>query len=68
MNSIVGVGRAQLLRRVGADGHLLHAWTEGRGEEMVLLTMIDDATSRLLARFYPADTVEARISICWAGG
>jgi hypothetical protein len=29
----------------------LHDWSEGRGAEMVLLTMIDDATSRLLARF-----------------
>ena len=35
----------------------IHDWTEGRGEEMVLLHMIDDATSRLLARFYDADTV-----------
>ena len=26
----------------------LHPWTEGRGEEMVLLTMIDDASSRML--------------------
>jgi transposase len=35
----------------------LHDWTEGRGEDMVLLHMIDDATSRLLARFYDADNV-----------
>ncbi len=35
----------------------IHDWTEGRGETMVLLHMIDDATSRLLARFYDADTV-----------
>jgi hypothetical protein len=35
----------------------IHEWTEGRGEEMVLIHMIDDATSRLLARFYDADTV-----------
>jgi hypothetical protein len=35
----------------------LHDWTEGRGEDMVLIHMIDDATSRLLARFYDADTV-----------
>lgn len=41
----------------------LHAWTEGRGEEMVLLTMIDDATSRLLARFYAADTIEAHFDL-----
>ena len=41
----------------------LHEWTEGRGEAMVLITMIDDATSRLLARFYPADTVEAHFDL-----
>jgi hypothetical protein len=34
----------------------IHDWTEGRGEDMVLMHMIDDATSRLLARFYDADT------------
>ena len=34
----------------------LHDWTEGRGEDMVLIHMIDDATSQLLARFYDADT------------
>ena len=41
----------------------LHEWTEGRGEAMVLITMIDDATSRLLARFYPGDTVEAHFDL-----
>jgi hypothetical protein len=40
-----------------------HDWLEGRGEELVLLQMIDDATSRLLARFYPADTVEAHFDL-----
>lgn len=35
----------------------IHDWTQGRGEDMVLMHMIDDATSRLLARFYDADTV-----------
>ncbi len=36
-----------------------HDWLEGRGEEMVLINMIDDATSRWLARFAPSDsTVE----------
>jgi transposase len=34
----------------------IHDWTEGRGEDMVLIHMIDDATSRLMARFYDADT------------
>jgi transposase len=41
----------------------LHPWTEGRGEEMVLLTMIDDASSRVLARFYAADTIEAHFDL-----
>jgi transposase len=41
----------------------LHEWTEGRGEEMALVKMIDDATSRVLARFYPADTVEAHFDL-----
>src|SRR5439155_4099065 len=36
-----------------------HDWLEGRGEKLVLCAMIDDATSRLHARFYPAETTEA---------
>jgi hypothetical protein len=40
-----------------------HEWTEGRGESMVLIHRIDDATSRLLARFYPADTTEAHLEL-----
>ena len=36
-----------------------HDWLEGRGEEMLLINMIDDATSRWFARFVPSDsTVE----------
>jgi hypothetical protein len=41
----------------------IHDWTEGRGEDMVLLHMIDDATSRLLARFYDADTVLSHMDL-----
>jgi len=41
----------------------LHEWTEGRGEPMVLITMIDDATSRVLARFYAGDTLEAHFDL-----
>jgi transposase len=41
----------------------IHAWTEGRGEDMVLIKMIDDATSLVLARFYPADTTEAHFDL-----
>ena len=41
----------------------LHEWLEGRGEQIVLITMIDDATSRILARFYPADNVPAHFDL-----
>lgn len=41
----------------------IHDWLEGRGEEVVLVSMIDDATSRVLARFYPAGTVEAHLDL-----
>jgi transposase len=33
-----------------------HAWTEGRGEKMYLVKMIDDATSHLFARFVRHDS------------
>src|SRR6185436_198777 len=47
----------------------IHDWTEGRGEDMVLIHMIDDATSRLLARFYDADTVLNHLDLLgrWLG-
>jgi transposase len=41
----------------------IHDWLEGRGEELVLVSMIDDATSRVLARFYRAGTVEAHMDL-----
>jgi hypothetical protein len=41
----------------------IHDWLEGRGEELVLITLIDDATSYLLARFYPAGTVAAHMDL-----
>lgn len=41
----------------------IHDWLEGRGEEVVLITMIDDATSKVMARFYPAGTVEAHMDL-----
>jgi hypothetical protein len=41
----------------------IHDWLEGRGEEVVLITLIDDATSRVLARFYPAGTVETHMDL-----
>jgi transposase len=41
----------------------IHDWLEGRGEELVLISLIDDATSKVLARFYPAGTVEAHMDV-----
>jgi hypothetical protein len=48
----------------------IHDWLEGRGEEVVLITMIDDATSRVMARFYPAGTVESHMDLLgrWVRG
>jgi hypothetical protein len=36
----------------------LHEWLEGRGEDMLLMAMIDDATNRIEAGFYVGETVE----------
>jgi transposase len=41
----------------------LHDWFEGRGDTAVLIALIDDAHSRLLCRFYPADTTETNMSL-----
>ena len=41
----------------------LHDWTEGRGEAMVLVTLIDDATNWIEAGFYPGETVEAHFDL-----
>jgi len=41
----------------------IHDWLEGRGESMVLIAMIDDATGRVLARFYPGETVESHFDL-----
>jgi len=40
-----------------------HPWLEDRGLRMVLCAMIDDATSRIFARFYPAETTEAYLDL-----
>lgn len=45
-----------------ADGSH-HDWLEGRGPVMVLLVMIDDATSKVVARFYPAETTEGYMDL-----
>jgi Helix-turn-helix domain len=47
---------------VQADASL-HDWLEGRGTPMALVGMIDDATGRALARFYPAETTNAYMDV-----
>ena len=54
--------RACFGERVQMDTSL-HDWLEGRGEALVLISMIDDATSRTLSRFYPSDTTEAHFDL-----
>jgi hypothetical protein len=41
----------------------IHDWLEGRGDEVVLITMIDDATSWIQARFYAAGTVATHMDL-----
>jgi hypothetical protein len=40
-----------------------HEWLEGRGEKLVLIGMIDDATSGLRARFYRSDTTLSNLEM-----
>lgn len=42
-----------------------HDWLEGRGERLYLVHMIDDATSRLLARFVRSDSTEENMRLLW---
>jgi Helix-turn-helix domain len=43
-----------------------HDWLEGRGERIYLISMIDDATSRLFARFVRHDSSEENMRLLWA--
>jgi DNA-binding Lrp family transcriptional regulator len=43
-----------------------HDWLEGRGGQIYLISMIDDATSRLFARFVHHDTSEENMRLLWA--
>jgi transposase len=44
-----------------------HDWLEGRGEEkLYLVAMIDDATSRLWARFAPHDSTAENMRLLWS--
>lgn len=40
-----------------------HDWLEGRGETIYLIKMIDDATSRLFARFVPSDSTAENMAV-----
>jgi transposase len=42
-----------------------HDWLEGRGEPLYLIAMIDDATSRLFARFVRHDSTEENMKLLW---
>ena len=43
-----------------------HDWLEGRGERLYLIAMIDDATSRLMARFVRHDSTEENMRMLWS--
>src|SRR5947207_9465178 len=43
-----------------------HDWLEGRGEKLYLIAMIDDATSRLWARFVRHDSTEENMKLLWS--
>src|ERR1044071_4604290 len=43
-----------------------HDWLEGRGEKLYLIAMIDDATSRLFARFMRHDSSEENMKLLWS--
>jgi transposase len=40
-----------------------HDWFEGRSAKCVLMVMIDDATNKTYARFYPAETTQAAFDV-----
>jgi DNA-binding Lrp family transcriptional regulator len=44
----------------------VHEWLEGRGETLYLISMIDDATSRLFARFVRHDSSAENMRLLWS--
>lgn len=42
-----------------------HDWLEGRGERLYLIALIDDATSRVFARFAPHDNAGENMRVLW---
>ena len=43
-----------------------HDWLEGRGEKLYMIAMIDDATSRLFARFVRHDSTAENMKLLWS--
>jgi hypothetical protein len=43
-----------------------HAWLEGRGPRLYLVSMIDDATSHVHARFVMHDSTEENMRLLWS--
>ena len=43
-----------------------HAWLEDRGPKLYLISMIDDATSRVHARFVRHDSTEQNMRLLWS--
>jgi biotin operon repressor len=43
-----------------------HDWLEGRGEKLYLIAMIDDASSRLWARFVRHDSTAENMKLLWS--
>ncbi|MGA2723337.1 MAG: hypothetical protein ABSG79_13105 [Bryobacteraceae bacterium] len=43
-----------------------HDWLEGRGEQLYPIAMMDDATSRLFARFVRHDSTEENMKLLWS--
>src|SRR5664279_6470237 len=43
-----------------------HEWLEGRGEKLYLISMIDDATSRIHARFVLHDSTAENMRLLWS--
>lgn len=43
-----------------------HDWLEGRGEKLYMIAMIDDATSRLFARFVRHDSTDENMKLLWS--
>ena len=45
-----------------------HAWLEDRGPKLYLISMIDDATSHVHARFVMHDSTEENMRLLWSYG